>query len=327
MDKLDVALLRELIQGGQSLVPFSQDIRQPYGPISDRLGVSEVTVRNRIAEIEKSGVIEGWSVALNPELIGLKLCRVRIALAPDSNLSRHRDEIDKIKLVEGVLELSEYFGGAIKIHIYYDTDEALKRRLELISKIAGSDDVICSRVRLPKPLSTRISEADLKILFELQGNPRRMLKSIAEDARVSTKTVARALYKLSNDGDVFLIPKFNPRALEGAVLADLLVTYSNPSAKADTDSKIMSVFGESMVVRKEISDPQCSYFQMILSNISSTADIQSLARQNPGVKSATLDLVQECFRNYEIIAEQISSQLGSRSEAFNHAVSKGVTAA
>ncbi len=301
-----MAVLRELIQGGNSFSPFAQDIRRPYGSIARKLNVSEVTVRKRIGAIERSGVIEGWSVALNPELVGAGLCRVRVPIS--SEPLHKKDVIDKIKLVEGVLEISDYFGTGIKAHILYDDDDALRRSIGLISKLAGSNDLVCQRLRFPRPQLSHVSETDLKILLGVQGNPRRMLKGIADDARVSTKTVARTLDKLSNARAVLLIPKFDPRAMEGMPLADILIVYSTLSAKADADSRLTSVFGES-IVRTEVNDPEWSYFQMILPNISSGADVLDLAKRNPGVKSAYFDLVQDCYRNYETIARQISSQL------------------
>lgn len=44
-----------------------EDSRMSYSDIGDRIGLSRTAVKNRISELEKSGLIKGYTVVLDPQ--------------------------------------------------------------------------------------------------------------------------------------------------------------------------------------------------------------------------------------------------------------------
>ncbi len=62
MDDKDIKII-EILQ---------QNARIPYTDIAKALGVTETTVRKRIAELEKRGVIKKYTIEVDPEKLGYR---------------------------------------------------------------------------------------------------------------------------------------------------------------------------------------------------------------------------------------------------------------
>ncbi|MGN0363244.1 MAG: Lrp/AsnC family transcriptional regulator [Bilifractor sp.] len=59
--------------------------RYTYSEIGDRLGISRVAVKNRIAALEKSGIIEQYTTIINPQKIGDSLsCYFEMDIDPST---------------------------------------------------------------------------------------------------------------------------------------------------------------------------------------------------------------------------------------------------
>lgn len=82
--------------------------------IADMVGVSPSTVRNRIDQLESSGVIRGYHPEIDYEAAGLPLLVLFICTAP----ATERSELaQKVLEVRGVIELREMTTGRRNIHI------------------------------------------------------------------------------------------------------------------------------------------------------------------------------------------------------------------
>lgn len=64
LDEIDRNILR-ILQG---------DARTSYREIQDQLGISIGTIHNRISKLRERGIIEGYTLKLNNEKLGYKLC-------------------------------------------------------------------------------------------------------------------------------------------------------------------------------------------------------------------------------------------------------------
>ena len=60
MDQTDINILRELVN----------EARLSYNEVARRIGVAVGTVITRIGNLEKEGVIKGYSAILDPEKVG-----------------------------------------------------------------------------------------------------------------------------------------------------------------------------------------------------------------------------------------------------------------
>lgn len=108
MDLLDVKLFGELAQDKESY-SLQFDIRESFGGISKRLCIDEDTVRNRIEKLRQTGFLRGWTVFVNPNLIGLAVAQVFLHIPHE--LSK-KDLIDKLKKINGVTVIINCFGDS-----------------------------------------------------------------------------------------------------------------------------------------------------------------------------------------------------------------------
>ena len=98
MDELDIKILKELYKNG----------RATYVELKRKLGVEDTTIRKRILKMEKEGIIEGYTVKINPEALGYTITSfIGIDTAP--NLTEIVAE--KLCNLKGIAEVFESTGA------------------------------------------------------------------------------------------------------------------------------------------------------------------------------------------------------------------------
>jgi DNA-binding Lrp family transcriptional regulator len=144
LDELDKRIIREL----------EKDARRSLRQISRKLGTSITTLSSRISRMEKAGVVRGYSVLVNPEMIGFDLAAV-IEIV-----------VSKGKLTEVEREIA----GMRNVFAVYD--------------ITGSTDaIILARFRKRSELSTFIKSL-LGMRYVERTNTHVVLNVVKEDQRI-----------------------------------------------------------------------------------------------------------------------------------------------
>jgi len=96
MDEKDIKILRELVA----------DARLSYREIARRVNLSVATVVTRIKDLEKSGVIEGYSAMLNQERLGYDVVAIIELIISNGKLLEVEEEIAKNPNVYGVYDVT-----------------------------------------------------------------------------------------------------------------------------------------------------------------------------------------------------------------------------
>ena len=91
LDRHDVLLLTEL----------QRDSRQTVQQLADAAGLSSTPCWKRVKEMERSGVIRGYTALIDREKVGLSLC-----VLAEVNLSRHSEE-DVRRFEQAVADCSQ----------------------------------------------------------------------------------------------------------------------------------------------------------------------------------------------------------------------------
>jgi DNA-binding Lrp family transcriptional regulator len=119
------------------LALLSEDSRRSYREIAKHLGVSHANVSGRIRRLEEGGVIKGYTVILDPEVMNLYPLCLRISAGPRADLSEIGREVASLEKVHVVLRVS---GDCelLALTMCEDRQEALNLLSE-ISGIAGVD--------------------------------------------------------------------------------------------------------------------------------------------------------------------------------------------
>ena len=111
---------------------------------------------------------------------------------------------------------------------------------------------------------------------------------------------------------IFVLPKMNPKALQGAIGADLLVTYMDNEQKKKLESEIATRF-EDRLLRAEIGNKDMSFFNLVVTNLAQAQEILDWVKDKRGVATARLDLVQDRIENYERLWERFEFELARES--------------
>lgn len=82
--------------------------------IADRVGVSPSTVRNRVDDLESTGVIRGYHPEIDYEEAGYSLRTIFVVSAPATKRSEFVDDLLEVK---GVVDVAEILTGRRNIHV------------------------------------------------------------------------------------------------------------------------------------------------------------------------------------------------------------------
>ena len=215
--------------------------------------------------------------------------------------SGKEDLIRKLGLVDGIVVIVNHLGDSIYFAMVYDNEDSFRRRLELVQRLANPQNLFHSELWLP-PSQVLLSESDFEVVQQVQANPRGSYAEIAGKLGFSTRTVKRRLARMIEGKAVFVLPSMDPAALQGALVADLLVTYSDLGQKAKLDAEVATRF-EAFLARAEVINQEVSFFNLFLGNISQAQCIMDWVKNKPGVATAKMDLVQSRLEVYDSLGQ------------------------
>jgi len=303
VDSLDVRVCRELFRDRTGPL-LRSDFRRSYRSMARKLQVDEVTVRNRIKRFQQSGFLKGWQLIVNPRLLGVSLAQLWFDVRPPSA----KDElVRKLSLIHGVLAISDSYGSSLALVIMFESELAAKKEFELIARMSNAQNL--ARANIPFPVCTiELTLTDWRIIKAIQTNPRQSYSIISREVGTSQKTVKRRLRRMIQEKALFVIPSWNPIALDGAIIADLVVFYANPGSKTDLDNRIVSRF-DALLVSTRLSDIEHGFFNLLIRNISEAKEILVWVNEQPGVGKAFIELVQDRIEVYESFNERVDKKL------------------
>ncbi|PSQ18891.1 AsnC family transcriptional regulator [Halobacteriales archaeon QS_8_69_26] len=117
-----------------------RDARTPYTEIADQLGISEGTVRNRVTDLEESGVIERFTVTTRT---GNLRAMVEIDVAVDVDT----DELAAVLADWDTVEFVWQVGGEEDIVVVVDAADT-RQLNDLISRARDREEIVATKSRL-----------------------------------------------------------------------------------------------------------------------------------------------------------------------------------
>ena len=296
-------ILRQLVDD-RSSAPLQTNIRQPYGEVARKLHVDEETVRSRIKKIHESGFIRGWYLVVNPHLLDMKMTSI---LFDVPSAASKDDLIRKLKLIHGAVAIIGHYGRSMGVILFYESEESVKKDVELISRLSNTENLL--RVETPFPeCSADLSKKDWGIIGALQREPRKHYNLVAEELGLSPKTAKRRIKRLIEEKALFAVPSVDPKALKGAIVADLVVLYADSKYKKELDESVISHL-DHCLLRAETGDREHALFNLILSNVAEADEIIRWVREQRGVGRAELELVQDRIELYDTMHELLNRKI------------------
>ncbi len=267
MDNLDIKILSRLLN----------NCRESDRQIGKELKISGGAVRARIRKMEKSGIIEKFSIRIEPPVLNYS---VLYFVVTGQNLE---EILEQVSLVGEPFFVVPCIGGITVCSIV--VKDNLEKKIELAKKIM-KDVRVLSIFEAENPgYSLNLTKTDLIIIEKLLENPRQKIEVIAKNTNLSTKTVTRCLEKLEkNDGIQFTLI-YDPTKIEGYIPYAIL-TWVDGNLK-ETLSDMNKKFSESYMQIPFLSKNQIVLF-LYSNDIFKMDEMTQKVRITKNVKTADL---------------------------------------
>ena len=134
---------------------LTQNARYTYSELGERLGLSRVAIKNRMDALEQRGVIEGYTVIVNPQRLGSAVsCYYEIETRPEA-LPRVIAALQDCPSITQIYRVT----GACRLHVHAvaaSQEELETLTCEVMDQLSGVEriesSVILSRVKDVKGL-------------------------------------------------------------------------------------------------------------------------------------------------------------------------------
>ena len=286
MDALDVKIIRALASES-SVAPSNEQLSSSLRNIAARLGADDATVGNRYKKLRESGAMAGWRLVINPTFFGCQMLEATVDVLPES---AKPDMIRKLKLINEILEIHDFYGRGLRLTVIYSSDEARSRIIELISRITNTETMIQVRWILPQSRTERLSATDVAVIRALSNDARMTLVQAARGLRLSTRTVRNRVEKLRRENTIYALPNLNMGGVPGLIPVSLSYTYSGSESKSMVDRAMVSRF-EASYLSVMFSDPTSGYIMLSAPTMTDVPEYLQWAKSQPGVAGARTDIL------------------------------------
>lgn len=267
MDNLDIKILSRLLN----------NCRESDRQIGKELKISGGAVRARIRKMEKSGIIEKFSIRIEPPVLNYS---VLYFVVTGQNLE---EILEQVSLVGEPFFVVPCVGGITVCSIV--VRDNLEKKIELAKKIM-KDVRVLSIFEAENPgYSLNLTKTDLIIIEKLLEDPRQKIEVIAKNTNLSTKTVTRCLEKLEKNEGIQFTLIYDPTKIEGYIPYAIL-TWVEGDLK-ETLFDMNKKFSESYMQIPFISKNQIVLF-LYSNDIFKMDEMTQKVRSTKNVKTADL---------------------------------------
>ena len=299
MDRIDIKVLGQLSRGVSS-VGFQPEVKGVYGRMADKLGLDEDTVRKRVERLESTGIVGQWQLVVNPNVLGLKVFVIRMAISPQLRI---QEAIRKIRLVHGVTGIAHILVDMLGVGLICENEQVFRKRVALISELVGTKDMTTYEVNYPRT-EVELTSADWQIIDALRPDPLVNHAQLAEKLSLSSRTVQRRLARLTQGNVIFFRPKINLSLLEGSSCVDLFVSYTTSGFKDKVDRSIFKKF-EEFILRAGWGSPSHGFFEFVIPNVHVAQEIVEWTRALRGVRDVKLSFKDDRLNLYDDALDEI----------------------
>lgn len=267
MDKLDMKILNILLD----------NCRESDRQIGKIIGISGGAVKSRIQKMLKKGVIEKFTLRVEPPVLGYNLFYVVVTG------QNQEDILEQAKLVGEPYLVVPCVGGITVCGIV--VTESIEKKIELAKKLM-KDVRVLSIFEAENPgFSSNLTKTDLEILEELIKDPRQKIEQVARKTKMSTKTITRCIEKLHENEGIQFTLIYDPRKIENFI-PHAILTWIEGDLK-ETLGKLNNLFSDLYLQIPFIAKNQIVLF-MYSDNIFKMDELTQKVRNVENIKSADL---------------------------------------
>ena len=208
--------------------------RTPDRQIGKKVGLSGVSVKSRISKMERAGVIQNFTMKVEPPSLGYGVIYL---IVPSSN---EDDIVKKLKLIGEPFFVVPCLGDIIACGIVVEKD--VEQKTELVKNLISNARIILTLDPKESEFRADLTKTDFKILDQLLKNPREKIDSMAKSTKLSTKTITRTIEKFEKNPAIQFTIIYDPRKLEKFVAFAVLAMVQSNIKKIKKE--IVTSFGD-----------------------------------------------------------------------------------
>ena len=267
MDKLDVQILSNLLD----------NCRESDRQIGKKIGISGGAVKHRILKMQKNGIIENFTLRVEPPILGYSLFYVVITG------QNQEDILEQARLVGEVYLIVPCVGGVTVCGIV--VKENLEKKIELAKKLLKDIRVLSIFQAENNAIPTNFTRTDLEIIEKLIKDPRAKIEDLAKSTKLSSKTVTRALEKFQKNDAILFTLVYDPVKLSGYIPYAIIVGVG--ANQEELLSKLEKKFSKSFLQKPFLAKNQIVLF-MYSDDIYNVDQLVQKVRDTEDVLSADL---------------------------------------
>ena len=210
------------------------DCRTPDRQIGKKVGLSGVSVKSRITKMVKSGVIQNFTMKIEPPSLGYGIIYLTVPSDDEVGI------VKKLKLIGEPFFVVPCLGDIIACGIVVEKD--VEQKTELVKNLISNARIVLALDAKESEFRADLTKTDFKILDQLLKNPREKIDSISKSTMLSTKTVTRTIEKFEKNPAIQFTIIYDPRKLEKFVAFAVLAMVQNDVKKIKKE--IEDAFGD-----------------------------------------------------------------------------------
>jgi DNA-binding Lrp family transcriptional regulator len=279
--------------------PDIWNTKKSYIDIAAKLGVDEETVRNRVKHLRDVGFLLGYRLVPNPTLLGRVFASLRIDF---QDRESKQAAIPRLARIDGVINIGSAYDTSVLVTVLVDRDQDLSK---LIVGLGVEGEVSWVPGLGLRTTSFRMTRLDWEIVDLLLRNAERKLDEVAEQLKVSTRTVKRRLNKMMKETAIFTMPMVDLRKTEG--VSYQLRVQSEQGKKSEVEKSVVAKIGNVVFIASDSQNG--SVFGFTGANVAEGSDILEWVKQQPGVKSASMAIAERVVQVFDWIESEVKRRV------------------
>jgi len=188
--------------------------RKPVRQIGKKVGLSGVSVKSRINKMVRSGIIQNFTIKVEPPSLGFGVIYVIVPSDDEASI------VKKLRLVGEPFFVVPCLGDITACAIVVEKD--LEQKTELVKNFISNARIVLTLDAKDSEFRANLTKTDFKILEQLLKNPKEKIDAIAKSTKLSTKTVTRTIEKFEANPAIQFTIIYDPKKLEKFVAFALL---------------------------------------------------------------------------------------------------------
>ena len=292
IDKIDIKLLYELINNSN----------QTDTLLGKKLGLSGVSIRNRINKLVKNGVIERFVPQYQAEPFGMSSIYL---VALEKN---YEDLLKKARILGKPSHIIHCVGSTVVLGTI--VKDNYEEKLEFANQLINEGKIISVSTSKTPGFNKIVTKTELKILQALIPDTQISNDDLASITGFSKKTVSRSVQKLKDNNILFSTIIWNPKKIENYVTFYLEVSIQNKIEQ--TVKRMSKKFSKSFLASPMVFDKEVA-LTMFANNVHEMDDIVEEAKEIENISRVNvfipkkIELIYDWFN--ELVKESKSGPL------------------